>query len=58
MEKEYLLKIKKELSKYQNIPKDLYNYIENAFKKDAQEHLLPAIIKDRKLFLEKTDNLF
>jgi len=60
MEKEYLLKIKKELSKYQNIPKDLYNYIENAFKKDAQEHLLPviAIEKERKMVLEKINNLF
>lgn len=56
MEKEYLSKIKKELSKYQNIPKDLYNYIASVDKK--QEHLLPAIIKDLKLFLEKTDNLF
>ncbi len=60
MEKEYLLKIKKELSKYQNIPKDLYNYIENAFKKDAQEHLLPAIAteKKRKIVLKNIDNLF
>jgi len=60
MEKGYLLKIKKELSKYQNIPKDLYNYIENAFKKGAQEHLLPliAIEKERKIVLEKINNLF
>lgn len=60
MEGKLLLKIKKELSKYQNIPKDLYNYIENVFKKGAQEHLLPviAVKKERKIVLEKIDNLF
>ena len=60
MEEKFLLKIKKELNKYQNIPKDLYNYIENAFKKDVQEHLLPviAIEKERKIVLENIDNLF
>jgi len=60
MEKEYLLKIKKELSKYQNIPKDLYNYIENAIKKDAKEHLIPVITnkKERKIVLDNIDNLF
>lgn len=60
MEEKFLLKIKKELNKYQNIPKDLYNYIENAFKKDVQEHLLPviAIEKERKRVLKNIDNLF
>ena len=60
VEEKFLLKIKKELNKYQNIPKDLYNYIEKAFKKDVQEHLLPVISieKARKRVLKNIDNLF
>jgi len=60
MEKDYLLKIKKELCKYSNIPKVLYDYIENAIKKDAKEHLIPAIKnkKERKKVLGTLDNLF
>jgi hypothetical protein len=37
MEEKLLLKIKKELCKYSNIPKVLCDYIENAIKKDAKE---------------------
>ena len=60
MEEKLLLEIKKELSKYQNIPKNLYNYIKNAIKKDAKEHLIPEIKnkKKRKIVLDTLDNLF
>jgi len=60
MKEEYLLKIKKELSKYQNIPRDLCDYIKHATRKDAQEHLLIAITKEKeqKIILQRTDNLF
>ena len=44
-QEDFLVKIKKALCKYSNIPKDLYNYILDATMKDAQEHLLPAILK-------------
>lgn len=59
-EKDFLLKINKELKKYSNIPKDLCNYIINAAEKDTQEHLLPVISteKERRIVLEKIDNLF
>jgi len=59
-EENFLVKIKKELRKYSNIPKDLCDYIVNAAKKDAQEYLLLAIAteKNRKIVLEKIDNLF
>ena len=60
MEEKLLLKIKKELCKYSNIPKVLYDYIENANKKDAKEHLIPVITnkKERKTVLDAIDNLF
>lgn len=60
MEEKFLLKIKKELSKYQNIPNNLYNYIENVIKKDAKEHLIPLIKnkKERKIVLDSIDNYF
>lgn len=59
-EEDFLVKIKKELRKYSNIPKDLCDYIINAAKKDTKENLLPAILKEkeRKIVLERTDNLF
>lgn len=59
-EEDFLLKINKELKKYSNIPKDLYDYILNAAKKDMKEHLLPAIASEekQKIVLEQTDNLF
>ena len=60
MEEKLLLKIKKELCKYSNIPKVLYDYIENTDKKDAKEHLIPVITnkKERKTVLDAIDNLF
>ena len=60
MEEKLLLKIKKELCKYSNIPKVLCDYIGNAIKKDAKEHLIPVITnkKERKTVLDAIDNLF
>jgi len=48
MEEKFLLEIKKELCKYSYIPKVLYDYIENAIKKDAKEHLIPQIKNKKK----------
>jgi len=53
----FLVKIKKELYGYSNIPKDLGDYIEEVIKKDEEEHLLPVILKgnERKKVWEKID---
>lgn len=55
---DFLVKVKKELCKYSNIPKNLGDYIAEAIKKDEEEHLLPAIFKEneRKVVWERIDN--
>ena len=60
IQEDFLVKIKKELCKYSNIPKVLCDYIENVIKKDAKEHLIPEIKnkKKRKIVLDTLDNLF
>jgi len=57
---DFLVKVKKELCKYSNIPKNLGDYITEAIKKDEEEHLLPAIFKgnERKVVWERIDNRF
>lgn len=54
---DFLVKIKKELCEYQNITKDLADYIIELIKKDKEEHLLPVILKDkaRKIVWEGID---
>jgi len=53
----FLVKIKKELYKYRNVPEDLADYIIEVIKKDEKEHLLPVILKGnkRKEVWEKID---
>ena len=48
MQNDFLVKIKKELCEYQNIPKDLAYYIIGVIKEDEEKHLLPAILKGNK----------
>jgi len=57
MQNDFLVKIRKELCEYQNIPKDLADYIIEVIKEDEEEHLLPAILKDkvRKIVWEGID---
>jgi len=57
MQNDILVKIKKELYKYRNIPEDLAGYIIEIIKKDEEKHLLPAILKGnkRKVFWERID---
>lgn len=57
MQNDFLVKIKKELCEFRNIPKDLADHIIEVIKKDKEEHLLPVILKDkvRKIVWEKID---
>jgi hypothetical protein len=48
MQNDFLVKIKKELCEYRNIPKDLAYYIIGVIKEDEEKHLLPAILKGNK----------
>lgn len=43
---DFLVKVKKELCKYSNIPKNLGDYIAEVIKKDEEEHLLPQYSKE------------
>ncbi len=45
MQNDFLVKIKKELYEFRNIPKDLAYYIIEVIKKDKEKHLPPVILK-------------
>lgn len=48
MQNDFLVKIKKELCNYRNIPKDLINYIIDVIEKDKEIQLLSPILTDKK----------
>lgn len=61
MQNDFLVKIKKELYEYQNIPKDLSNYIISVIKEDKENPLLLPRMKNRtyrKKVWEKIDYQF
>ena len=58
MQNDFLVKIKKELCEYRNIPKDLADYIIEVIRKDKEENLLPVILNDkvRNIVWERINN--